>query len=68
MAILVVVVILIVEFAGFGVPNTRRLTLAILTAIIMLSLIPLTGWAGQISLAQITFVGVGRVRDGGVRG
>jgi branched-chain amino acid transport system permease protein len=59
MAILVVVVILVVEFAGFGVPNTRRLTLAILTAIIMLSLIPLTGWAGQISLAQITFVGVG---------
>ena len=25
----------------------------------MLSLVPLTGWAGQISLAQITFVGVG---------
>ena len=25
----------------------------------MLSLVPLTGWSGQISLAQITFVGVG---------
>jgi branched-chain amino acid transport system permease protein len=48
-----------VNFAGFGVPDTRRLTLSILTSIIMLSLIPLTGWAGQISLAQITFVGVG---------
>jgi branched-chain amino acid transport system permease protein len=59
MTILVVVMLLIVEFAGFGIPNTRRLTLAILTSIIMLSLVPLTGWAGQISLAQITFVGVG---------
>jgi branched-subunit amino acid ABC-type transport system permease component len=59
MGVLVVVVIFIVNFAGFGVPDTRRITLSILTAIIMLSLIPLTGWAGQISLAQITFVGVG---------
>jgi branched-chain amino acid transport system permease protein len=59
MAVLLVVVIVLVNFAGFGVPDTRRITLAILTAIIMLSLVPLTGWAGQISLAQITFVGVG---------
>jgi branched-chain amino acid transport system permease protein len=59
MGVLVVVVVLIINFAGFGVPDTRRITLSILTAIIMLSLVPLTGWAGQISLAQITFVGVG---------
>jgi branched-chain amino acid transport system permease protein len=59
MAVLLVVIILIDKFAGFGVPDTRRITLAILTSIIMLSLVPLTGWAGQISLAQITFVGVG---------
>ena len=37
----------------------RNLTLVILIAFPMLSLVPLTGWSGQISLAQITFVGVG---------
>jgi branched-chain amino acid transport system permease protein len=40
-------------------PNVRRLTLALITALIMVSLVPLTGWSGQISLAQITFVGIG---------
>jgi branched-chain amino acid transport system permease protein len=39
--------------------DVRRVTLALLTAFIMLSLVPLTGWANQISLAQITFVGCG---------
>ena len=37
----------------------RNLTLVMLIAFPMLSLVPLTGWSGQISLAQITFVGVG---------
>jgi branched-chain amino acid transport system permease protein len=37
----------------------RRVELAMVTAFAMLSLVPLTGWAGQISLAQITFVGIG---------
>jgi len=37
----------------------RNLTLVILYALLMLSLVPLTGWSGQISLAQITFAGVG---------
>jgi branched-subunit amino acid ABC-type transport system permease component len=31
----------------------------VVAALIMLSLVPLTGWAGQISFAQITFVGFG---------
>ena len=44
---------------GLDRPNVRRLTIAIVTALIMVSLVPLTGWAGQISLAQITFVGIG---------
>ena len=39
--------------------GTRQLTLAILTILIMVSLVPLTGWSKQISLAQITFVGAG---------
>ena len=36
-----------------------QLTLAMLTILIMVSLVPLTGWSKQISLAQITFVGAG---------
>ncbi len=59
MAALVTVVVLVAEFGGLDTTNLRRLTLAFITAVIMLSLVPLTGWAGQISLAQITFVGVG---------
>ncbi len=31
------------------------------TAIIMLSLVPLTGWGGQINLAPLTFAGIGAV-------
>jgi branched-chain amino acid transport system permease protein len=59
MAVLVLVVVLVGQFGGLDATNLRRLTLALITALIMLSLVPLTGWAGQISLAQITFVGVG---------
>ncbi len=59
MGFLLVVVLLVSEFVITDVGDTRRITYAILTSVIMLSLIPLTGWAGQISLAQITFVGVG---------
>jgi len=40
-------------------PNVRTLTLAIVTGLIMVSLVPLTGWSRQISLAQITFAGAG---------
>jgi len=39
--------------------GNRNLTLVILYALLMMSLVPLTGWSGQISLAQITFAGVG---------
>ncbi len=59
LAAVVLVVALVAEFGGLDTTNLRRLTLALITAVIMLSLVPLTGWAGQISLAQITFVGVG---------
>ena len=37
----------------------RNLGVVMLVAFPMLSLVPLTGWSGQISLASITFVGVG---------
>ena len=59
MAALILAVVLIASFGGLDPTNLRRLTLAFITALVMLSLVPLTGWAGQISLAQITFVGVG---------
>jgi branched-chain amino acid transport system permease protein len=42
-----------------GEVNLNRVTLAIVVAVLMLSLVPLTGWAGQVSLAQITFAGAG---------
>ena len=39
--------------------NIRDVLLAMLTSFVMLSLVPLTGWANQISLGQITLVGCG---------
>ena len=55
--------ILFVVVAFLGViaerVDVRTLTLTIITALIMVSLVPLTGWSKQISLAQITFVGAG---------
>ncbi|HEY3095688.1 MAG TPA: ABC transporter permease [Acidimicrobiia bacterium] len=44
---------------NMGQVNLNRITLAIVVAILMLSLVPLTGWAGQVSFAQITFAGAG---------
>ena len=44
---------------NMGQVNLNRVTLAIVVAVLMLSLVPLTGWAGQVSLAQITFAGAG---------
>ncbi len=59
LAAVVGAVSVVAAFGGLDTTNLRRLTLALVTSVIMLSLVPLTGWAGQISLAQITFVGVG---------
>jgi branched-chain amino acid transport system permease protein len=44
---------------GADQENLNRVTLAIVVATLMLSLVPLTGWAGQVSFAQITFAGAG---------
>jgi branched-chain amino acid transport system permease protein len=44
---------------NMGQVNLNRITLAIVVATLMLSLVPLTGWAGQVSFAQITFAGAG---------
>jgi sulfate-transporting ATPase len=53
------IVVVLICAATLSRPNVREVTLVLLTAFVMLSLVPLTGWANQISLAQITLVGVG---------
>ena len=53
------IVICVICAATLSRPNLREVTLIVLTAFVMLSLVPLTGWANQISLAQITLVGCG---------
>jgi ABC-type branched-subunit amino acid transport system ATPase component/branched-subunit amino acid ABC-type transport system permease component len=55
----VLIAIALVLSATLGRTNLREVILIVLTAFVMLSLVPLTGWANQISLAQITLVGCG---------
>jgi ABC-type branched-subunit amino acid transport system ATPase component/ABC-type branched-subunit amino acid transport system permease subunit len=57
--LLLFVAVLLLAGVGIDRIDLRRLTLAVLTMLGMLSLVPLIGWSGQISLAHITFVGVG---------
>lgn len=61
--------VLVLAWTGGTLPFTdawsavginRGVTLMV-TAIIMLSLVPLTGWAGQVSFAPMAFAGVGAV-------
>lgn len=39
--------------------NLSRFSLAMCTALVALSLVPLIGWAGQVSLAPLAFAGIG---------
>jgi sulfate-transporting ATPase len=55
----VLILIALVCSATLGRTNLREVLLIVLSAFVMLSLVPLTGWANQISLAQITLVGCG---------
>ena len=64
-----VLFVLVLAWTGGTLPLTdawssvgvnRGVTMMV-TAIIMLSLVPLTGWAGQVSFAPIAFAGVGAV-------
>ena len=59
MAVLVVVMAIVGHFLSST--NVNRLTAAMATALIVLSLVPLTGWAGQVSLAPLAFAGFGAV-------
>ena len=51
--------------------NLNRFALGMCTALVALSLVPLIGWAGQVSLAPLAFAGIGAVaytRLGGAHG
>jgi branched-subunit amino acid ABC-type transport system permease component len=51
--------------------NMNRFALGMCTALVALSLVPLIGWAGQVSLAPLAFAGIGAVaytRLGGIEG
>ena len=53
---------LVVTFVAQSVERLERsvcVECGVVIAFIMLSLVPLTGWSGQISFAQITFAGMG---------
>jgi branched-chain amino acid transport system permease protein len=52
-------IVVVVLAALLGRVDVRRVETAMILAFAMLSLVPLTGWAGQISFAQITFLGIG---------
>jgi ABC-type branched-subunit amino acid transport system ATPase component/branched-subunit amino acid ABC-type transport system permease component len=54
-----VIVLCVICAATLSRTNVRDVSLALLTAFTMLSLIPLTGWANQISLANLTLAGFG---------
>ena len=65
---LVSAVVFIVSVAALGSlvpgPSLNLLLTGFFTAVVTLSLVPLTGYAGQISLAQLTFTGIGAVAMG----
>jgi len=51
--------------------NTSRFAIGMGTALVALSLVPLIGWAGQVSLAPLAFAGIGAAayaRFGGAEG
>jgi branched-chain amino acid transport system permease protein len=39
--------------------NQNRLTVAVISALLLVSLVPLIGWAGQVALAPMAFAGIG---------
>lgn len=69
MAVLFAVMIVV---SGFLSPtNMNRFAFGMCTALVALSLVPLIGWAGQVSLAPLAFAGIGAVaytRLGGMDG
>jgi branched-chain amino acid transport system permease protein len=68
---LVLVGVMVVLSGFLSGTNLSRFALGMCTALVALSLVPLTGWAGQVSLAPLAFAGIGAVaytRLGGAHG
>ena len=59
MAVLILSMAIVSQF--LSVTNIDRFSLGMATALVALSLVPLTGWAGQVSLAPLAFAGIGAV-------
>jgi branched-chain amino acid transport system permease protein len=59
MAVLFVVMALVSLLIDDGSANLNRLSLGMCTALVALALVPLIGWAGQVSLAPLAFAGIG---------
>jgi branched-chain amino acid transport system permease protein len=55
--VLVAGVIVAVSVLSAG--DVAKLGIGLATALICLSLVPLTGWGGQVSICQLTFAGIG---------
>jgi branched-chain amino acid transport system permease protein len=72
MAAFVAVILVAAALLSVNDPtNVNRICLGLCTALVALSLVPLTGWAGQVSLAPLAFAGIGAVayaRLGGAHG
>jgi branched-chain amino acid transport system permease protein len=69
MAVLFVVMVVVSAF--LSPTNLNQFALAMCTALVAMSLVPLIGWAGQVSLAGLAFAGIGAVayaRLGGASG
>jgi branched-chain amino acid transport system permease protein len=64
-------VVMAIISAFLSPTNLNRFALGMCTALVALSLVPLIGWAGQVSLAPLAFAGIGAVayaRLGGAHG
>ncbi len=72
LALLVFIVVMsMFVLSNTDTTNLSRFALGMCTALVALSLVPLTGWAGQVSLAPLAFAGIGAVayaRLGGAHG
>jgi branched-chain amino acid transport system permease protein len=55
--LLVAAVIVAVSFLSVG--NVANLGIGLASGLVCLSLVPLAGWGGQVSICQLTFAGVG---------
>ena len=55
----VLVVVVVALSAAMPLTDQTRLLVGLVTSLVIVSLVPLTGWAGEVNLSTITFVGVG---------